>query len=64
MRSGSWLKSKNSKSRLGETLLRWFYDNPPLWTYFVFGPMAHLLAVLRQSGRLTVIARKPVGERP
>jgi len=61
---GSRLKAKNAKSRLGETLLHWFYNNPPLWTYFVFGPLAHLSAALKQSGRLTVLARKPVEERP
>jgi SAM-dependent methyltransferase len=60
---GSRLKARNPESRLGETLLKWFYDNPPLWTYFVCGPFAHLSAALRQSGRLTVLARKPVGDR-
>jgi SAM-dependent methyltransferase len=60
---GSWLRARNPEGRLGQTLLRWFYDNPPLWTYFVLGPWAHLLAALRQSGRVTVVARKPAGER-
>ena len=60
---GSWLKARNAESRLGEKLLRWFYDNPPLWTYFVFGPWANLSAALKQGGRLTVLTRKPVGER-
>jgi SAM-dependent methyltransferase len=60
---GSWLRFRFPKSGLGAKLLTWFYDNPPLWTWFALGPPAHLLAFLRQSGRLTVIARKPMGSR-
>jgi SAM-dependent methyltransferase len=43
---------------IGRTLNRWFWDNPPLWTYFVLGPFARLQAALRMSGRITVLARK------
>jgi len=57
--SGSVLKARNAKSRRGERLLRWFYDNPPLWMHVVLGPLGHLSAALKQSGRLTVIAQKP-----
>jgi SAM-dependent methyltransferase len=56
---GSWLVSRNPESRTGRRLLQWFYDNPPLWTWFVLGPIAHLLAAVRQSGRLTILAQKP-----
>lgn len=59
---GSWLVARKANSRLGALLLKWFYDNPPLWTYFVFGPLAHLSAALRQSGRLTIVAHKSVSE--
>lgn len=57
--TGSRLKAQNPNGRLGDRLLTWFYDNPPLWTYFLFGPLAHLSAAFKQSGRLTVVARKP-----
>lgn len=43
---------------LGRTLLDWFWNNPPLWTYFVLGPFARLQAALRMSGRLTILAQK------
>jgi SAM-dependent methyltransferase len=56
---GSWLRHVRPRWRIGLKLLDWFYDNPPLWTWFVLGPAAHALAFLRQSGRLTVLARKP-----
>ncbi len=58
--AGSWLKQRRPSSRLARRLLEWFYDNPPLWTYFVFGPLAHLFAAIRQGGRLTVVAKKPL----
>jgi len=54
---GSWLAHVRPRWRIGPKLLDWFYDNPPLWTWFVLGPPAHFLALVRQSGRLTVLAR-------
>ena len=55
---GSRLQARNPNSRIGRRLLTWFYDNPPLWIWFLLGPLAHLSAALKQSGRLTVIAEK------
>ncbi len=43
---------------LGRTLNHWFWNNPPLWVYFVLGPFARLQAALRLSGRLTIVAQK------
>ncbi|MBX3442800.1 MAG: class I SAM-dependent methyltransferase [Planctomyces sp.] len=56
---GSWLAHVRPRWNLGPTLVRWSYDNPPLWTWFVLGPLAHLMAFIRQSGRITVLARTP-----
>jgi SAM-dependent methyltransferase len=46
-------------SRLGRWL-KSYPDHPTLWGQLLLAPLAHLLALLRQGGRLTIEARKPV----
>ncbi|MHC4879831.1 MAG: class I SAM-dependent methyltransferase [Planctomycetota bacterium] len=44
-------------SRLARCLLR-FPHNPTMWWQLAMSPLAILLAALKQSGRLTIVARK------
>lgn len=62
---GAWLCDRNPDSRLGRRLLRWFYGQTPFWVMLALAPLAHLQAACRQSGRITVLARKgTANERP
>jgi len=57
---GIALTRRNSHSRLGNWLLRYPHE-PRLWLQLLLAPLTHLLAFLRQGGRLTVVARRPAG---
>lgn len=48
------------RSQLARRLLD-FPDNPTMWSQLLMAPLAILLAALRQSGRLTIVARRTVG---
>jgi len=45
------------RSRLGRRLMK-YPDNPTMWPQLVMAPLAILLSVLKQGGRLTIVARK------
>ena len=53
---GLWLRTKFPRWSLGERLIRWT-DNPSAMGLCLLAPLARVLAMVRQSGRLTVIAR-------
>lgn len=55
---GIWLRRKAPKWRLGQWLID-FAENPSLRGTILLSPFAKLAALIRQGGRLTVIARKP-----
>lgn len=55
---GAWLLDRNPESRWGRKLMNWFADSPPLGVHVLLTPVALLLALLKQGGRLTVIARR------
>lgn len=55
--TGLWLRTKFPRWSLGERLIRWT-DNPSALGLCLMAPVARLLAMLRQSGRLTVVARR------
>lgn len=48
------------RGRVGAGLWRWYRDNPPLGLQLLLAPVAKFQAWLRLSGKLTVIARKPL----
>ncbi len=54
---GLWLRTKFPRWILGERLIRWI-DNPSAIGLCLLAPMARVLAMVRQSGRLTVVARR------
>jgi SAM-dependent methyltransferase len=54
---GVWLHSRFPNRAWGSRILN-FCDNPSMWGRLACAPAAKLLAALRQSGRLTIIARK------
>lgn len=54
---GLWLRTKFPRWPLGERLIRWT-DNPSTLGLCLLSPLARVLTMLRQSGRLTVIARR------
>ncbi len=54
---GLWLRTKIPRWSLGERLIRWT-DNPSTLGLCLLAPLARLLAIARQSGRLTVVARR------
>jgi len=54
------LLARRPESPLGQRLMRWFGENPPLWFQLITALPAIMLAWVGQAGRLTVIARKPV----
>ena len=56
---GLWLRTKFPRWSLGERLIRWT-DNPSAIGLCLLAPLARLLAIVRQSGRLTVVARRTV----
>jgi len=53
---GLLLEATGAFARLGRRLVR-FTDHPTMWGQLALAPLAKLLAALRQSGRLTVVAR-------
>lgn len=53
---GIWLKSRFPKRQLGNRLLA-FCDNPLMWGRLALAPLAKSLAAIRQSGRITIIAK-------
>jgi SAM-dependent methyltransferase len=55
---GLWLRTKLPRWSLGERLIRWT-DNPSAIGLCLLTPLARVLAMVRQSGRLTVVARRP-----
>ena len=55
---GAWLRSVRPGSRMGAVLLECFTKDPPLWRHLACAPVAKVLAMLRQGGRLTIVARK------
>ena len=56
----AWLLERNPQSKLGQKFMNWFKGSPPLGITLLMAPKAIALAAVRQSGRLTVIATKPV----
>lgn len=52
---GLWLRTKFPRWSLGERLIRWT-DNPSAIGLCLLAPLSRLLAMSRQSGRLTVVA--------
>lgn len=54
---GLWLRTKFPRWSLGERLIRWT-DNPSALGLCLLAPVARLLTLLRQAGRLTVVARR------
>lgn len=53
---GLWLRTAFPRWSLGDRLIRWT-DNPSALGLCVLAPLARILAAVKQSGRLTVIAR-------
>ena len=54
---GLWLRTTFPRWSLGERLIRWT-DNPTAFALCLLAPLARVLAIVRQSGRLTVVARR------
>ena len=54
---GLWLRMKFPRRSLGERLIRWTH-NPSALGLCLLAPLARVLAMVRQSGRLTVVARR------
>ncbi len=54
---GIWMCRRRPASRVGTWLMS-VPDNPRLWMQLLLAPLAHLLAALRQGGRLTIRAKK------
>jgi SAM-dependent methyltransferase len=57
---GLLLRTKFPRWSLGERLIRWT-DNPTAIALFLLAPLARILALVRQSGRLTLVARRGEG---
>ncbi len=55
---GVWLREKAPKWPIGQRLID-FTDNPSLVGTLLLSPFAKFASLIRQGGRLTVIARKP-----
>ena len=58
---GAVMSENFPRSKIGSTLKRWFWDNPPLGVYLSGAALIKLLVPILGSGRLTVVARKPEG---
>lgn len=54
---GLWLRAKIPRWSLCERLIRWT-DNPSALGLCLLAPLGRLLAFVRQSGRLTIVARR------
>jgi SAM-dependent methyltransferase len=54
---GLCLRTRFPRWSLGERLIRWT-DNPSALGLILLAPLARLLALVRQAGRLTVVARR------
>ena len=54
---GLWLRMTFPRWSLGERLIRWT-DNPSAIGLCLLAPLARLLSLIRQAGRLTVVARR------
>ncbi len=55
---GLWLSEQRPGGRWGQRLLQ-FTSNPTLGPQLALAPLAKLLAALGQTGRMTVVARRP-----
>lgn len=55
---GIWLRSRFPRRKLGYRILR-FCDNPTMWGRLMLSPLAKFLQVIKQSGRITIVA-KPI----
>ena len=55
--AGLWLRAKFPRWSLGTRLIRWT-DNPTALGLCLLAPLGRILALLRQAGRLTVVARR------
>ena len=58
--AGLWLRAKFPRWSLGTRLIRWT-DNPTALGLCLLAPLGRVLALLRQAGRLTVVARRANG---
>ena len=58
--AGLWLRTRFPHWSLGPRLIRWT-DNPSALALCLLAPLARCLALVRQGGRLTVVARRPIG---
>jgi len=54
---GARLLARNPESKWGQKLLDWFED-PPFRLQLMLSPIALMIAMLRQSERLTIVAKK------
>ena len=54
---GLWMRERTPFRRTGQRLIS-FVDNPSMRGELALAPLAKLLGVVRQSGRMTVVARK------
>ena len=55
---GIMLRRFSLTKRVGEQLLR-YPEAPTMWVQLMLSPIAHLLALFRQAGRLTIEAERP-----
>jgi SAM-dependent methyltransferase len=56
--SGILLRRFSLTRRLGDRLLR-YPDSPNMWIQLIISPIARLLSLIRQGGRLTIMAERP-----
>ncbi len=54
---GLWLRTRYPHWSLGTRLIRWI-DNPSALGLCLLAPLARCLALLRQAGRLTIVAKR------
>lgn len=59
--AGLWLRAKFPRWSWGTRLIRWT-DNPTALGLCLLAPLGRVLALLRQAGRLTVVARRADGK--
>lgn len=57
--TGAWLLARNPDSKMGRSLMSWFAESPPFLIHVALAPLGILLAMLRQGGRISIIAQKP-----
>ena len=56
---GLWLRTTFPRWSFGERLVRWT-DNPSAIGLCLLAPLARVLSLMRQAGRLTVVARRAI----